>query len=53
MAEKLPRPGHWVNHLIEQASDGPTIILIDWLGLRAFKILYFYFCKVIKKIIRK
>ena len=49
--------GHWVDHIIEQASDGPSIFLIEdktvgcWLGLRALKTLYFYFCKFIKKIL--
>ena len=44
--------GHWVYHLIDQVSDGPSIILIEnktvgcWLGLRALKTLYFYFGKV-------
>jgi hypothetical protein len=48
--------GCWVDCLIDQESDGPSIILIDekktvgcWLGLRALKTLYFYFCKFIKK----
>ena len=46
----------WVDPIIDQASDDPNIILIDenktvgsWLGLRALKALYFYFCKVMKK----
>ena len=51
--------GRWVDHLIDQVSDGPSIILREnktvgcwlglWLGLRALKTLYFYFCKIIKK----
>ena len=51
--------GHWVDHLIDQASDGPSDILIErksvgcWLGLRALKTLYFYFCKVIKNLIER
>ena len=51
--------GRWVNRLIDQASDGPSIILIIenksvgcWLGLRALKTLYFYF-KVIKDLKNK
>ena len=49
---------HWVDRLIDQLSDGPSIILIDrkkpgavgcWLGLVGLKTLYLYFYKGIKK----
>ena len=39
----------WVDRLIDQVSDGPSIILIEnktvccWLGLRALKTLFFKF----------
>ena len=29
--------GHWVDHLIDQASDGQSIILIDWKYNRALQ----------------
>ena len=49
----------WVDHLIDQDSDGPSMHYFDrleikqcvcWLGLRALRNLYFFLCKVIKKI---
>ena len=42
--------GHWVDRLIDHASDCPSITLIDLKqksGLLALKTLYSYFCKVI------
>ena len=43
--------GRWDERLIDQASDVPSIIFfIISYRLRALKTLYFYFCKVLKKL---